>query len=357
MKKASYLALCSAAFVCALAISCATAKSAVQPAPAPAPTPAPASSTQASAPAVEKADTTALDALKAKASDLRKKAFDLGLKDLLPEDYAAADKAFAEGGSEYGKDNAASAASFAEAAKGFQGVLDRGLPLLAASERKRAEDQRAAAVSKKAGDRFPELTSRADSDFEKPKASEAASDYESAIKGYRASTNAYAVLYKLCEADAVRAYISSRDLAKWDSSNWNLAETKYKASQDQFATDVKASGDSADEALLRYGVARDTGLSYYAADRKKASETERERASSIKSEVAVKDEYDNAASLYANAESSQANKDYASSSSLYDKSAQAFGTAYAHAKAKMDTAKGELDSLDAAIATKSADAQ
>jgi hypothetical protein len=356
MKKACNLALCAAVLACAVAISCATTKPATEPTPAAAPAPAPAPTTQASAP-VEKADTTALDAARAKASDLRKKAFDLGLKDVLPEDYAAADKAFAAGGDKYGKDNAASAASFADAAKGFQGVLDRGLPLLAASERKKAEEQRAAAIAKKAGDRFPELISRADSDFQKPKASEAAADYENAIQGYRASTRAYAVLYKLCEANAVRAYISAHDLAKWDSSNWNLAETKYKASQDQFAADPKSSFDSADEAVLRYGVARDNGLSYYAADRKKASETERDHASSIKSEVAVKDEFASALALYAKAESSQANKDYESSSSLYDKSAKAFETAYAHAKAKMDMAKGELDSLDAAIATKNANAQ
>jgi hypothetical protein len=352
-KKSGLPALCAAIVACAFAISCATPPKA---GPATAPTPAPTPAPEAKAPA-KPAEGAAPDELRAKAADLRKKAFDLGLKDTLPEDYAAADKAFAEGSAAYGVDNAASASSFTDAAARFQSVIDRGLPLLAASERKKAEAQREAAVQKGAGDRFPELMSQAEAWFEKPKDAEAAADYEAAIKGYRASTRTYAILYRLCEANAVRKYIAARDLAKWDSSNWSLAETKYKASQDQFATDAKASYDSADEAVLRYGLARDTALSYYAADRKKASETERERAASIKSEVAVKDEYAAALALYADAEKSQANKDYESSSSLYDKSAQAFSAAYARAKAKMDVAKDELASLDAAIETKSAGAR
>jgi hypothetical protein len=359
MKLIRLSALAATALACAfaagLAVSCGSTPPEAKPSSAPAPQAA-APAAQVAAPA-PKGDSKELDELRAKAGDLRKKAFDLGLKDLLPEDYAAADKAFADGAAAYGKDDKASTASFAEAATRFRSVLDKGLPLLAASERKKAESQRDAAVAKNSGDRFPSLMSSADSGFEKPKAAEAATDYESAISGYRASARAYAVLYRLCEANAVREYIASRDLAKWDSGNWNLAETKYKAAQDQFTGDAKASGESADEAVLRYGIARDTGLSYYAADRKKASETERERAAGIKSEVAVKDEFAAAAALYEKAAASQASKDFESSAPLYDKAASAFGKAYAQAKAKMDTAKGELDSLDAAIATKSADAQ
>jgi hypothetical protein len=356
MKKMRQAAIGAALIACAFVISCASAPPPETTKPAPEPAPAPTAPAPEAAPA-PKADTSALDALRDKAGDLRKKAFDLGLKGVLPDDYAAADKAFSDGAAAYGKDDAASASAYTDAATRFQALIDRGLPLLAASERKKAETQREATVAKKGGDRFPALMADADARFEKPKADEAARDYEAAIAGYRASTKNYAVVYRLCEAGAIRDYISSRDLAKWDSSNWSLAETKYKASQEQFATDAKSSGDSADEAHLRYGIARDTALSYYASDRKKASEAERERASGIKSEVAVKDEFAAASAIYEKAEAAQAGKDYESSSSLYGKAAAAFGAAYAHAKAKMDTAKGELDSLDAAIATKSAEAR
>lgn len=354
MKRTGITAICAAVIACAFAISCSTPpKATPEPAPAPKAEPAPAPAASAAPAAKEPAP----DELRAKAADLRKQAFDLGLKDLLSEDYAAADKAFADGNAAYGKDNAASAAAFDDAAKRFASLIDRGLPLVAAAERKKAEAQREAAIQKRAGERFPELTKYADGEFEKPKAAEAASDFRKAIDGYRASTKSYGVLYSLCEANAVREYIASRDLAKWDSSNWNLAEAKYKASQDLYTKDAKASGEAADEAVLRYGIARDTALSYYAADRKKASESERDRASSIKSEVAVKDEFAAAQALYQKAEGSQASKDYESSGQTYDKAASAFAKAYAHAKAKKDTASGELESLDAAIAAKNASAQ
>lgn len=356
MKKTSFLALGAIALSCAFAISCASSPKTPEKAPeqpqAPAATPAPQPSVSA-----ENKGTPELDALRAKAADLRKKAFDLGLKDVLPEDYAAADKAFADGSASYGKDNAASTASFTDAAARFQGVLDQGLPLLAASERKRAETQRDAAMKKGADGLFKPLAAQADADMDKHRASEKAADYETAIAGYRSSTQAYATLYRLCEANDTRSFIVSRDLAKWDTSNWNLAEAKYKASQDLFTSDGKASSDAADEAALRYGVARDTALSYYSADRKKASETERDRASGIKSEVAVKDEFAAAQALYDKAAGADASKDYETSAKAYDQAATAFAKAYAHAKVKMDAAKGELDSLDAAIAAKNANAQ
>jgi hypothetical protein len=354
MKNKKLLALCAAAAACAFAISCASQPKAAAAAES---TPADKPGVAASAPAAKTEPAVAApDELRSKAADLRKKAFDLGLKDVLPEEYAAADRAFAAGGSQYGKDNAASAASYADASARFSDVIDRGLPLLAASERKNAEGLRDKAIAKHAGDIFPRPFAFAEQELAKPRQSEAAGDFEPAIAGYRASAREYEVLYKLCDANSAREYIASHDLAKWDSSNWNQAENKFKASQDQIESDAMAARSSVDEAILRYGITRSNALEYYASDRKKASEIERDRASGIKSEVAVKDEYAASLDLYTKAETAQSTKDFESSSSLYNRAAMAFNAAYAHAKVKMDNAKGELESLDAAIAAKNADA-
>jgi hypothetical protein len=345
-RTSAFRAAAAAITACALALACATPPKA-ESAPAAAAAPKPAEVAPAAA---------APDELRAKATELRKKAFELGLKEILPGEYAAADEAFAAGGAQYGSDNAASAASYADAADRFALVVDRGLPLLAAAERKKAEDRRDGAAAKGAGGLFPTQDAYAGTELAKAGASEAAADYEPAVAGYRASARLYEVLGKLCDAHSAREYLASRDLAKWDGSNWSLAEARYKASQELFASDAKASGDAAGEAILRYGIARDTALSYYAADRKAASETERDRASGIKSEVAAKDEYGAAAALYAKAEGFHNGKDYESSSTLYDRAATGFSAAYARAKTKMDAAKNELESLDAAIAAKNADA-
>jgi len=346
MKKTIGIAL-AAACACFIAVSCSSApKAASEPAvpPPKAETAAPEAASAVAAP----------DELRAKAVELRKKAFDLGLKDVLPDDYAAAEKSFAEGNAKYGQDNAASTAAFSDAVAKYQALVDKGLPLLAASERKRASRLRDEAGAKKAGELFPPLYEHAEGAWAEPQKAEASGDFEGAIAGYRASAKDYEVLYKLCDARAARDFISSRDLAKWAPSPWSLAEAKYQTAQDIMKDDAKAAAAAVDEALLRYGNARDTALEYYAGDRKKASDTERDRATGIKTEVAVKDEYAAASVVYAKAEKASSDKDYESSAALYDEAAKAYGTAYAHAKAKMDGAKDELESLDAALATKEA---
>jgi hypothetical protein len=341
---------CAAVAVYALVISCATppkptASSAVgEPAKPAAPTiAAPATPTT---PAV-----AAPDDLRSQASALRKKAFDLGLKDVLPDDYSAAEASFSAGTNAYGVDNTASGASFKDAASKFSELIKKGLPILVTNAKGQATKLRDTAVSKKAGELFSDLLAYADADFAKASASESSDDYETALAGYKASATEFEALYKLCDASSARGFLVSHDLTKWDPSNWSLAESKFSSAQSLYKQDSHASVDAVDEANLRYGVARNTAYEYYASDRKKASETERDRAESIKSSVAVKDEYEAAIALYTKAEADESVKNYEASSSEYDSAAKAFAEAYTHAKAKMDTAKDEIDSLDSALSS------
>lgn len=350
MKKLTrYAPFIAAVAVCALALSCAS-----QPKPPSPAQEAPVAQAQKveSAPPATAAPAAAPDEQRAKASALRKRAFDLGIKDVLPEDYAAAEKAYAAGNDSYGKDNAAADLSFTDASAKYAALIDKGLPLLASQARESAGKLRKIAQDKGAPGSYASLWAKAEADWASPQKAESSGDYETAIGGYRAASKDYEALYKLCDAKTEREYIAQRDLAKWAASPWTQAEAKYQAAQDFFAKDTPSSIASVDEALLRYGIARSTALEYYAGDRKKASEAERDRASGIKTEVAVKDEYAQAAALYDKAQAAQGTKDYELSAGLYDKAAKAFSAAYAHAKAKMDTAQSELGELDAAIASK-----
>jgi hypothetical protein len=351
----SRIALGAGAVLCILAMACASAPQPVEtPAPAPvAAAPAP----KAAEPVVESPKTPAPDELRAQATELRKKAFDLGIKEILPADYAGAEEAYAAGNAKYGKDNEASAASFSDAISRFGGVIEKGLPLLADQEEKRALNLRDTALGKGAEALFAELSAYAAGALAAPQASKASGDYEAAIAGFRAAAKDYEVLYKLCDADKTRKAIVARDFAKWDPSNWNLAETRNKASQSLLKEDAKAAAEAVDEAILRYGIAWQTALEYNATDKKRISETERDRASGIKAQVAVKAEYAEALGLYEKAESAKAAKDYDAAAGLYDKAASAFKGAYAKAKVKMDGAKSELESLDQALATKGYDAE
>jgi 3-oxoacyl-[acyl-carrier protein] reductase len=339
---------------CVAAISCASPpKPAPEPQPAPAPAPAPAAPAPEPAPS-PKVEAPAPDELKTKASELRKRAFDLGIKDVAADEYAAADKAWADGNAAYGKDNAASAASYTDAIARFQAAIDKGLPLIADREEQNAAKLRDVAVGKGAESLYGDLFAYAEARLAKARESKASGDYETAIASFRASSKDYDVLYKLCDAKTWRDKIEARDFAKWDPSNWSIAQTKHKAAQDLLQQDAKAAGESIDEAILRYGIAWQTALEFYSADRKRVSETERDRASGIKAQVAVKDEYAAALALFDQAETARNSKDYESSFALYDKATSAFSAAYAHAKAKMDGARDELSSLDDALATKQA---
>jgi len=348
-RKAIFARLCVLAAAFAFISACATS-----PKPAPI-APAPAAPAASPAPAAQmvpaKVEIPAPDEIRAQAAALRKKAFDLNLKDALPDDFTAAETAYSAGTAAYGVDNAASAASFGDAKAKFDDIIHRGLPMLVSAEKDRASHLRDTAMQKKAGDLFPDLLAFADADFAKPVAAESSGDYETALSGYRASTLEFEVLYKLCDASSARAFLVSHDLAKWDPSNWTLAEGRYSSSQSLYRQDAHASVDSVNEAILRYGVVRNTAFGYYAADRKKSSETERDHADSIKSSIAVKDEYAAALALYTKAEDDESAKDFEASSTEYDDAAAAFAKAYTHAKARMDAAKVELDSLDSALST------
>ena len=332
-------------------MSCATPPKVAEP---PAPSPAAPTVQQAETPpaVIEEVAVPVPDQLRAKAAELRKKAFDLSLREVLPDDYATAEKTFAMGNASYGKDNTASASSFSDAITQFQDLIAKGLPILAAKERDQALKLRGVAVAKRADGIFPELFSYAEAEFAKSSDSESAGDLELAIKGFRASSKNYEVLYKLCDAHTARDSLVTRDFAKWDPSNWNLAETRFNASQGLLRQDAAAAATSVDEAILRYGIASRTALEYNASDRRKNSVEARDRALGIKSEVAVKDEYETAMALHDKAEAAHASKDFDGSASLFDRAAAAFASAYERAKVKMDSAKIELDSLDEAIATR-----
>jgi hypothetical protein len=339
---------CMAGLILSLSVACATPP---KPAQGSTETDKPGASLPAAAGAKAAPAVAAPDALRAQAAEARKKAFDLGLKDALPDDYAVAEKAYSEGMAAYGVGNAASGASFSDAAAKFDDVVKRGLPMLVASEKERASRFRQTADKKGAAELFARLLSAADADFAKSESSESAGEYENALAGYRVCVAEYDVLYKLCDASSARSLLVSRDLAKWDPSNWSLAENKFESAKSMFGQDILGSADSVGEAILRYGIVKETAYGYYSADRKKASDAERERAVGIKSDVAVKDEYEAAAALYRKAQADDAAKDYEASSAEYDGAASAFAQAYAHAKEKMDAANGELSSLDSAFAT------
>jgi hypothetical protein len=306
------------------------------------------------APAPAAVQAAAPDALKAEAAELRKKAFDLGIKDVLPAEYAAAENAFSLGNEKYNKDNAASAAAYGDAKALFSAAIERGLPLIASNEGEKAREAEAAAFRKGAADYYYEESDASSTALAEAAEIEGSGDFEGAIAAYRAAAARFAAIGAMCDAASARDAVAARDFAKWDTSNWTIAEGKLESARGLVGSDSKASLDAAEEALLRYRLVMQNALGYYAADRKAFSESERDRASAIKAEVAVKDDFEAAAALYGEAEAKRAAEDLESASELFDRSAAAYMAAYDRAKVKLDAAKSEIESLDAALETAAA---
>ncbi len=299
---------------------------------------------------------SAPDDLRDKATAIRKDAYELGLKDILPDEYGQAEKSYQAGGASYGSDNKASSAAFADAAARFEALIAKLLPLIAESREKRVEELRARAVERRgvsakgAAELFPRLLAETDAGLSDAKSSRASGDYRKSIELSKASAKDYEVLNKLGDANAAREGIVARDFAKWDSSNWNLAEAKYSSAQASFPGDPQGAANEADEATRRYAKVMENALGYYMADRKSASEAERSRAEGIKSEVAAKTDFAAAAAIYGEAEARKAALDPDGAARLYGDAAASFAAAYVKAKSKMDEAKLEFEALDAALA-------
>ncbi len=328
-----------------LAFSCKT------PPPAVGPEPEAPTVESAPEPVTEPTDVGvgAPEELRTKATELRKKAFDLGLKDILGSEYGEADTAYLLGAEKYGKDNAASAAAFEDAVARFEALIAAGLPIVAQREGERARNLRASAESGGATEYYEELYDSSGEGLDGAADLESSGDYEAAIAGYRLASSRFSALIVMSEAAAQRDAIIERDFAQWDTSNWNLAEAKIAAAVDLHASDASASREAADEARLRYRLVMRNALSYYSNGRKSQSDAERERAIGIKSDVAAKNEFESAVALYESAEAYEEAEDFESSASLYEQAAAAFTEAHDLARDKMLAAQDELHALDAAL--------
>lgn len=332
--------------VVALVLSCKTSPPPVAPEPETPTVEAPAE------PAVEPkaVETVAAPAeLKASAVELRKKAFDYGLKDTLPAEYNKADAAYLRGVENYDKDNAVSEAAFKEAIELFKQVLDQGLPLVASTESQRARDAQEVAAGKGAVSYYEKPYDATVERLDAADELKASGDYEAAIAAYRDAAARFTAIGTMCDAASARDEIANRGYAEYDTSNWNLAEQKLASAESILDSDPAASYNSADEALLRYRMVIRNAQLYYASDRKNLSDSERERAMDIKAEVASREQFEDAEALYESAQAYEEAEDYESAAELYDQAAAAFTAAHDSARTKMYRAQNELDSLNEAL--------
>jgi nucleoid-associated protein YgaU len=328
-----------ALLVATLAILASCASKPKVPATEPVPattTPAVVEPAPATGPAIAQED---LDKLLAQAKELKKKAFDLKLFEVLPDDYKAADALLAQGQKAY-DDKAAEEAKkgLDSAITAYKDLISRGVIDIAQAKRKDAEAIKATAIKAGADSSQVERFGAGDEAFTAADALLSASKAEESIPGFEKALLYYELSWKRAVASDLRAGIEDKDFAQWDSGNFQLADNKYQAEDGFWASGNevdRASGvDALDEAILRFNLVVQKGREMGVSTVKDKTDAEKQRSEDIKANVAVKDKYDAAMELYNEGAAKLAAKEYEAAAEAYDKSGSGFSEAYKAAAEK-----------------------
>lgn len=367
MKRPLSMLALVAAIIAILAASCATKPKVTPQEPAqPEPTVQPAQPEPAATPAPAAVPQEELDALLAKAQDLKKKAFERGLADVLPDDYSAANAALLGGKEAYdAKDGPVAKDRLGTAVTLFTDLNAKGLVELASIRRKNADDMRKGAVAAGADVSAAERFAPGDAAFAAGASAVDAKDYEAAIASYERARALFELAYKRSVAKGLRERIETSNYAAWDQGNYQKAEERYATEETLFAslgdpsqaaslaTDAKpiAQGlDALDEAVLRYNLVIQKGREGGAAQRRDKADAVKLQSEEIKAQVAVKDEYEAALALYQDASAAMTAGDYEAAAAKFDEATVAFEKAYALASEKRAKAEAAMKAAEEAAA-------
>ena len=288
-----------------------------------------------------------LDELMTEASALRKRAFDLKLFEVVAEEYKAADAQYVTGKTAYDANDPEKAVpALEEAIASFKDVIAKGVSILAAENKKKAEEMKALAVKTGAEDTAAERLAEGDVAYESAKALSDGGKDEEALVAYESARKTYEAAYKKANATKLRDFIEEKDFAQYDSGNYKLADDKMAESESLFASNPDGALDALDEATLRYNLVIQKGWQFYAMGRKAPADDAKQRSEEIKAQVAVKDRYAEALTVYNNASSLMAGGNYEDAGKEFDNAAELFETAYAEAEVKRNAALSALESLE-----------
>ena len=339
----------------AILVSCATKPKAPTPEPVVPPvvtTTVEPTPTPVVAPAISQEE---LDQLLAEAKELKKKAFDLKLFEVLPDDYKAADALYVIGAKSYAdKDAPAAKEGLTNAITAYKDLISRGVVDIAAAKRKEAEDMRSIASKAGADSSQSERFGAGDDIYQSGATLVDESKAEEAIPAFEAARLYFELAWKRAVASDLKQGIDDKDYAKWDSGNYQLADNKFQAEDGFWAsesvTDRAEGADALDEAILRFNLVVQKGREMAVSTVKGRTDDAKQRSEEIKANVAVKDLYESAQELYNEGSSQLAAKEYEAAADAFDRSGSGFDTAYEAAAEKKAAADEAMKAADEATA-------
>lgn len=313
-----------------------------QPTPEPAPTPPPAT----------KAPEISLEELRTlhdRVLSLRKDAFELGLRDSMASEYAAADAKYVSGKAALDKDDRPTAKADLSAAEPlFADLVDKGAAMVAQAKKADAAAARERALAASADTLSPGALASADAVVTTADGLLASGDKKGAIAAYSKAITAFDAVEKRSKAVDVRAKVDELGYGPMDAGNYELANQKLAAVDGLMPSDVGAAQDAAAEALLRYNLVLAKGWELAAGGKREVATKYKSDAEALKAQVAVKVAYAEAADAWRTAEAAYAAGKNEDAVPLFEKAEELFKSVYeltAEKKAAAEAALRDADTM------------
>lgn len=306
------------------ALSCKNAPPPVEP------TPPVEESPPAETPDPDKAppDRASLDALNAageRAARARQLIIDFNGPAAFPSDWQSAEALYTQ--AETGKDTSTaktvreSTSRYNAAASALEVLADKSIARFAGDLEAEVIAARNAAVQAGAETLAAGYLRSADDTALGAAAQYEAKDYYTARDSAYRARDMYGALKTGVEAYTVRQEIIDRNFVEYDPHNIGIAdEIAVSGIADYEAGDIGAAQDKANEVLVRYNLALRTGKESFAADKGAAAADERQKALNLKANVAVRQDFEAATSIYNRAANSYRGQNFDAAAALYEES-------------------------------------
>lgn len=298
----------------------------------------------------------ALDAAKLAAEEARAAADSIQARDLLVDDWKAAEETMdgAHTLALKATDDAdackEATASYKKAEAAYRAIYADALPLFVSSAVELIGAARQTAIEAGANRYWEAHVVAADAMTDRGNEILDAGDKDAAVPVLIETLDAWNALTSASRAIAVRTRIEEEGYSEDDPQNIALGAASLAAFDTSFAAgSTKAARDSADEALLRYNLALNAGLIRVAGLSSREAEEKKAEADAIKASIAAKAVWDEAVAAFAAGEEAMAAERYDEAIANYENAATLFEQSGVQAADKRARALEAIKAAEEAI--------
>jgi len=208
-------------------------------------------------------------------------------------------------------ENKAAADALNKVADRYGELFDMTIPLYAQAREDEILSIREELVKSGFSKMFPKYVEKADKLALTAKDQYEAKDYYTARETVAEALDEYETLLLGAKILLVRQEIIDRGFTKYDPENFEKADEISQTAVVLYdAGDKKGAVENAEETLLRFNIVLTNGWMAYAAERRASASSEREKALSNKVNIAVRDGFRDADTIFSNAEDNYKNEMY-----------------------------------------------